>query len=76
MSVTVPPEFARLGFSGLFHTVILFHDEAQRAEYRGRTPCLMKERGWMMLEVNDAGEGVLVRTDAAAVVDIFRGDRG
>lgn len=69
--VTVPNQFVKLGFSGLFYTTISFPDEQTRDEYRIKAPCLLKDPGWMLLEVRDDGTGVLVRRDGHAIVEAF-----
>lgn len=69
MSVDVPPAFAALGFSGLFWTTTGFPDAATRDSYRAKVPCLLKDTGWMLLEIVD-GVGTLVRRDVHAILDI------
>lgn len=75
MSVTVPSEFYTLGYSGDFHTIAPFPDEATRAKARAQAPYLVGNSGWMVLEVNADGDGVLVRLDSAAICDLVFGPR-
>lgn len=72
MSVVVPPAFAALGFSGLFHLETGFPDAETKEGYCNKAPCLLRDPGWMLLEVVD-DVGVLVRRDAAAIIDVFKG---
>jgi hypothetical protein len=69
--IDVPAAFAQLGYSGLFHTICDFPDEATRALYAAKAPYLVGNTGWMLLRVDADGLGVLVRRDANAVVDLF-----
>jgi hypothetical protein len=68
----VPEDFARIGYSGLFHHVCIFPDTTTREGWRAKAPCLLSQ-GWMLLEINDAGEGVVVRRDSDAVVEALTG---
>lgn len=72
MTVTVPQEFVDIGFTGLFHTEATM-DPADVEEWRTKVPCLLPQRGWMALDVQegDPPRMVLVRTDAAAICDLF-----
>jgi hypothetical protein len=71
VSVKVPAVFAAIGYSGEFHTTMSFMDDADRENYRAKAPCLLGNTGWMVLEVDADGYGVLVRRDSAAICDLF-----
>lgn len=71
MSVEVPEAFAQIGYSGQFHIQCAFPDDETRVRYAAKAPYLIGNSGWMLLEVDAQGFGVLVRRDAAAVVDLF-----
>jgi hypothetical protein len=70
VSVKVPKAFYDIGYSGLFHTTMSFMDDADRENYRAKAPCLLGNSGWMVLEVDADGYGVLVRRDSAAICDL------
>lgn len=70
MTIEVPKAFAALGFSGLFHTTTTFADGATREAFRVKVPCLVGRDQWALVAINDDGDGVLVRRDSAAILDI------
>ena len=70
MGVEVPAAFREIGYSGLFHTLATFPDEATRAKARADAPYLVDNTGWMVLEVNPDGNAVMVRRDSAAICDL------
>lgn len=74
-AITGPAAFAALGFSGRFHEVTRFPDDETRDKYQGKTPCLLKDPGWMLLEVRADGLGVVIRRDGHAILDICVGRR-
>lgn len=71
MRVNVPAAFAEIGYSGDFHTIATFPDEATRSKARAQAPYLVGNSGWMVLEVNKDGDAVMVRRDSAAICDLF-----
>lgn len=71
MSVKVPKAFYDIGYSGQFHLTVTFQGDADRETCRAKVPYLLGNSGWMVLEVNADGEGVLVRRDSAAICDLF-----
>lgn len=70
MSVQVPKAFYEIGYSGQFHTLATFPDEATRAKARADAPYLVGNTGWMVLEVNSDGDAVMVRRDCNAICDL------
>ena len=68
--IEVPNAFAALGYSGLFHTLATFPDQATRDTASARAPYLVGNTGWMVLAVNTDGDAVMVRRDSAAIVDL------
>ena len=76
MSVEVPAAFAQIGYSGLFHTTATFPDERVREQVRSQAPYLVGNTGWMVLEVDEQGDAVMVRRDSAAVCDLVFPPRG
>lgn len=70
VSVQVPKAFYEIGYSGEFHTLAVFPDEATRSEARARAPYLVGNTGWMVLEINPDGDAVMVRRDCNAICDL------
>ena len=70
VSVDVPKAFYDIGYSGLFHTVATFPDDATRVQVAAEAPYLVGNTGWMVLEVNADGDAVMVRRDIAAICDL------
>jgi hypothetical protein len=70
VSVEVPAAFAAIGYSGDFHLTVTFQGDVDREACRAKVPYLLGNSGWMVLEVNADGEGVLVRRDSAAICDL------
>jgi hypothetical protein len=69
--IEVPEAFAAIGYSGLFHTIATFPDQATRDTAKARAPYLVGNSGWMVLRVNDQGDAVMVRRDSGAIMDLF-----
>lgn len=74
MSVTVPAEFADIGYSGLFHLEVpITGTPADVERLRSEVPFLMTQRGWMALKVVEVADGprmVVVRRDSDAICDL------
>jgi hypothetical protein len=72
MAIDVPPEFAQLGYTGLFHAEATMTMEPHEIEeWRTRVPCLLGNTGWMALRVTDDGAAmVVVRRDGNAMWDL------
>jgi hypothetical protein len=68
--IEVPEAFAAIGYSGFFHTIATFPDQATRDVATARAPYLVGNSGWMVLRVNDQGDAVMVRRDSAAIIDV------
>jgi hypothetical protein len=68
--IEVPKAFADLGFSGSFHITTTFADDATREAFRVKVPCLVGRDQWALVAINDDGDGVLVRRDSFAILDI------
>lgn len=71
MTVTVPPEFAAIGYSGLFHLDFDMDMTPDQVEqWRAKAPYLLGNTGWMVLEVTDEPRAILVRRDSNAICDL------
>lgn len=70
-NIYVPESFVQIGFSGLFHTTCQFSDSnsATLTKWQAKAPCLVHGDTWLLLRINEAGLGVLVRRDDCAVVE-------
>lgn len=70
MTVKVPDDFKRIGFSGLFHLECSFDTDEDRENYRVKAPCFLRGDKWIIIEVTSEGFGVLVRRDNCAIMDL------
>jgi hypothetical protein len=73
MTIAVPEEFQRIGYSGMFTVEAHMADATPTliAEWQAKVPCLLPNDGWLALAVEPATCTVtLVRRDTSAIVDI------
>lgn len=73
--LTMPEEFARIGYSGLFWLAVgvSVHDLAL---WRVKVPCLIRPDGWLALAVMEPPSVVVVRRDSAAIMDLVTNPTG
>jgi hypothetical protein len=78
VTVEVPEEFRRIGYSGMFTVEAEITDATPTLldEWTAKVPCLLPGDGWLALAVDLATRTItLVRRDSAAVVDVATGGR-